>query len=315
VGQDESTFSIVDGVNIATPQDDQTVRIARPTFTGVAAPNTSVEIYLNDTLVATVDADENGDWTYTPDSDLADGPWEVRVEGIGESTDSVTFDVDTTRTGLVIDSPAEGALLNEDTVTFNGTALPGATVTITIDGVEVGTVTADQNGAWEWESPAFDDGDYTVEVTSVNEVDEPQTASRSITIDTTPPSLGLTSPADGESFPEDGVLSGTSEPGATVQVFVNGTQVGETTADENGEWTFELPEGTDTSSGGSLRVTSTDEAGNTTSIEREVAPSTPEFDGRVLAGGAGCSVAPTGDDMSPWLLLLGVFGWRMRRRR
>ena len=315
VGQDESTFSIVDGVNIATPQDDQTVRIARPTFTGVAAPNTSVEIYLNDTLVATVDADENGDWTYTPDSDLADGPWEVRVEGVGESTDSVTFDVDTTRTGLVIDSPAEGALLNEDTVTFNGTALPGATVTITIDGVEVGTVTADQNGAWEWESPAFDDGDYTVEVTSVNEVDEPQTASRSITIDTTPPSLGLTSPADGESFPEDGVLRGTSEPGATVQVFVNGTQVGETTADENGEWTFELPEGTDTSSGGSLRVTSTDEAGNTTSIEREVAPSTPEFDGRVLAGGAGCSVAPTGDDMSPWLLLLGVFGWRMRRRR
>jgi len=58
-----------------------------------------------------------------------------------------------------------------------------------------------------------------------------------------------------------------------------------------------------------------DEAGNTTSIDREVAPSTPEFDGMVLAGGAGCSVAPTGNDMSPWLLLLGVFGWRIRRRR
>src|SRR5690606_36786925 len=114
-------------------------------------------------------------------------------------------------------------LLNEDTVTFRGTALPGATVTLTIDGVEVRTITADENGAWEWESPAFDDGDYTVEVTSVNEVVEPQTASRSITIDTTPPSLGLTSPADGESFPEAGVLAGTSEPGSTVQAFLNGT--------------------------------------------------------------------------------------------
>lgn len=316
IGETESDFSIVDGVRIATPEDDQIIRIARPTISGVSTPNTDVQLFLNDTPVATVTADENGNWTYTPDSDLADGEFELRAEGAGESTDSVSFTVDTTRTGLVIDEPAEGALVNQNTVTFRGTALAGSTVTVTVDGAEVGQVTADENGAWEWESPEFDDGELTVEFTSENEIGEPETASRTITVDTTAPSLEVTSPLAGESFPEDGIITGQAEPGATVEVFVDDTLVGETTADENGDWAVELPEDFDAAAGGDLRVTATDEAGNSTTVELSVPEDVVEtVDARILEGGCeGCAAATNSTEASFWLLAFGLFLLGRRRR-
>ncbi|WP_249755752.1 Ig-like domain-containing protein [Microvenator marinus] len=316
IGETESDFSIVDGVRIATPEDGQLIRIARPSFSGVSTPNTDVQLFLNDTPVATVTADDDGNWTYTPDSDLADGEFELRAEGAGDSTDSVSFTVDTTRTGLVIDEPAEGALVNQNTVTFRGTALADSTVTVTVDGAEVGQVTADENGAWEWESPELEDGEFSAEFTSENEIGEPETASRTITVDTTAPSLEVTSPLAGESFPEDGVITGQAEPGATVEVFVDDTLVGETTADENGDWALELPEDFDAAAGGDLRVTATDEAGNTTTVELSVPEEVVEtVDARILEGGCeGCAAASNSTEGSFWLLAFGLFLLGRRRR-
>jgi MYXO-CTERM domain-containing protein len=88
----------------------------------------------------------------------------------------------------VITSPANGATLDDDTPTVSGTAQPGSTVTLTLDGTVAGTTTADTAGAWSLTlDSALADGPHTVTATASDTGGtSPASAPVSFTVDTTP---------------------------------------------------------------------------------------------------------------------------------
>ncbi len=127
-------------------------------------------------------------------------------------------------------------------------------------------------------------------------------------VDTTPPVLEVVSPVPGDVLtPGSVVVTGTSEPGATIVVLADGVEIGTTTADENGDWEVEVDVDGGTEE---ISVIASDAAGNSTRVDVEV--STETLTAEFLAGGA-CSAADNSGALGLFpLLLLGLF-WRRRR--
>lgn len=263
-------------VNILNPSDQQTVLIARPTIEVTTdSPNATATLIFDagtaNEQTVTVTTDANGDFSYTPTSDLGEGLHTVEVKvsdaAGNEGTDSVSFTVDTINVNVVISSPSNGEATNDTEPTISGKTRANLDVELVItdsDGNSTtATVSADASGNWSYVSGTLDEGSYTVEA-SVSDMGTTATDSTTFVVDTTPPSLTV-EPADGTIVVEQRpTISGTTDPGATVTISVDGGAVVSVTADANGDFSFRP---TDALSDGSHEfvVTATDEAGNSTS--------------------------------------------------
>ncbi|MFD0857750.1 Ig-like domain-containing protein [Roseovarius aquimarinus] len=162
-------------------------------------------------------------------------------------------------------------------IDVSGTAQPGSTVEVTI-GDKTQTTTSDENGKWEttFEDETFpSDGthDVTVKVTEPDGTETTLTGPE-VVIDTTPPAADVTEGTIGagdyynaDDFAAGVDISGTSEPGATITVTVDGV-VRETTVAGDGSWSVRYEPGT--LEGGEriadVSIVSSDAAGNTTTI-------------------------------------------------
>jgi MYXO-CTERM domain-containing protein len=94
-------------------------------------------------------------YSHAPGSTFSVGTTPVTVTAIDETDNSATctFTVTVKPPPLaapVITSPTPGATLDDLTPVFSGTARPGSAVTLTVDDVDVGTVTASEAGAWSF---------------------------------------------------------------------------------------------------------------------------------------------------------------------
>nr|MBA2661625.1 Ig-like domain repeat protein [Lujinxingiaceae bacterium] len=306
---------------ILQPSQDAVVRTATPTVSGEAEPNAVIEIIIDGVVVGTVVADDNGAWSWRPDEALAEGELTVTARAAspaGNRVDSVTFTIDTSTTGVTIDSHQDGDLINDASPVISGGAAPLATVTIFVDGEERATVTADENGNWSW-TPDVDlgEGDHTIRVVADDDGIVTD-ASIEITIDTLAPPLVVISPVDGQVIAaEGGVVSGSSEAGASIDVFLNGVLIGTTTADANGSWSVALPSNLDPEVDQALRVTATDPAGNSSEVELtffiERDDELPTQLGRFSGGGCTCS-STSGSQPGAFLLLAALVLITVRRR-
>lgn len=91
-------------IAILTPVSQETVNVGKPTLKGTALPNTSVTITIYSqprTIVVT--SDLNGNWSYTPDTSLEEGPHSLVVSA--PDGNGVT---QTATTSFVVASGAEG---------------------------------------------------------------------------------------------------------------------------------------------------------------------------------------------------------------
>ena len=269
--------------------DDQS-----PTLSGEAEPGSVVDIYDNDEKIGSVIVDDEGKWSYTPDTPLAKGDHEITTTvtdpsgNTSEPSPGISFTVDPdpnqVTVGEVVDDqgPIVGNL-KPGTVTddvrpeLSGKGKPGSTVTI-MDGDDVlGSTVVDPDGNWTF-TPEQDlaDGDHSLTVISKdpagNEVSSP---SFDITVDATAPEKPVLGSATDDVGTIRGDLSnggttddanptfnGSAEPGSRVDIYDNGEHIGSTIADDNGAWQFTpttpLPEGEH-----HITTTATDEAGNT----------------------------------------------------
>lgn len=262
----ESVTFTIDSSNalvITDPADGDTLGDDTPTISGTGVPNSDVTIVIDagtaDEQTATVTADADGNWSYDADT-LDEGEHTVDVSS-GSQSDSATFTVDLTPPGVTIDQPADGSAINTGAYTVSGTADPGAAVVLTLaDGSQV-TVTADANGDWTYTpEDELEDGTYTVDATAVDDAGNETTATVEFEVDTTAPEVIIESPEEGDEVDGTTTISGTSEPGATIEIFVDGELAGTTTADDNGDWSFEL---TDLDEGDTeIEVVATDAATN-----------------------------------------------------
>ncbi|WP_241757999.1 adventurous gliding motility protein AgmC [Myxococcus landrumensis] len=268
VASDTNAFTVdaQTAVSISGPAEGSTLTNPVVTYTGTAEPGATVTISVDGTVVDTVTAGPDGSWSLPVATPLADGPHTVtassRDTNGNTATDTNTFTVDS-GTAVSISTPADGSVITNGAVTYTGTAEPGATVTVTVDGNLVGTTTAAANGTWTVPGvSSLGDGPHSVTATAEDSAGNTATDTNAFTVDTTT-AVSITTPVDG-SVINDAVVTytGTAEPGATVTVTVDGTVVGTTTAAANGSWSVPgiatLGEGPH-----SVTATAEDEAGNT----------------------------------------------------
>jgi hypothetical protein len=127
----------------------------------------------------------------------------------------------------VITSPANGSTVTATVTEVSGTGLPTADITVTnLAGETLGTAVVGVTGSWTVTGLNLAYGDHTVIVTQASAGEtSPEARSRFIVAPVAP---GVTSIANGASFPHDGgpaVLSGTGIDGATVTVVLDGVDV------------------------------------------------------------------------------------------
>ncbi|WP_172889112.1 Ig-like domain-containing protein [Microbacterium sp. TPU 3598] len=241
------TLTVTDGlgnqVNIDVKVESDALTITSPTagaklgktgieFAGTAEPGVSVEIKdSKGNVIASGVSNAQGVWTMTVTGPLPAGETTVSVTA-GDKTVERTYTVATDP--LVVTTPAPGAKIGKTGVEFAGTGEPGATIEIKNDNGDViatgvadveGNWSATVNGALPAGSGSFtvSDGERTVTVTGV-------------TVETD--ALIVTSPTEGTPVAKTGtVLSGTAEPGVTVEIKDStGNVIGIGTADKDGSW-------------------------------------------------------------------------------
>ncbi|TWW51687.1 BapA prefix-like domain-containing protein [Pseudomonas aeruginosa] len=250
----------------------------------------------NGNPIGQTSADANGNWSFTPGSQLPDGTVVnvVARDAAGNSSPATSITVDGVAPSAPVVEPSNGSELS-------GTAEPGSSVTLTDgNGNPIGQTTADANGNWSF-TPSTPLPDGTVVNVVARDAAGNSSPPASVTVDAVAPATPTVDPSNGTT------LSGTAEPGSSVTLTDgNGNPIGQVTADGSGNWTFTpstpLPNGT------VVNATATDPSGNASSPASvtvdAVAPATPVVNpsnGSTLSGIAepGATVTLTNGNGNP----------------
>ncbi|MBA5144936.1 BapA prefix-like domain-containing protein [Pseudomonas aeruginosa] len=250
----------------------------------------------NGNPIGQTSADANGNWSFTPGSQLPDGTVVnvVARDAAGNSSPATSITVDGVAPNAPVVEPSNGSELS-------GTAEPGSSVTLTDgNGNPIGQTTADANGNWSF-TPSTPLPDGAVVNVVARDAAGNSSPPASVTVDAVAPATPTVDPSNGTT------LSGTAEPGSSVTLTDgNGNPIGQVTADGSGNWTFTpstpLPNGT------VVNATATDPSGNSSSPASvtvdAVAPATPVVNpsnGTTLSGTAepGATVTLTDGNGNP----------------
>lgn len=268
-----------------------------PTIVGSAEANSTVTIYDNSVLIATLAADASGNWSYTS-AVLADGtnhsytvmavdtagnnsllspPYDIHIDTVAPLPPAISVITDNVapQQGIV----ASGGYSNDTTPTLVGIAEANSTITVYDNGstTPVGTALADASGNWSYTTTALADGSvhsYTVTATDAAGNVSTSSTAYDIHIDTTAPAIPAISSITDNVDPVQGAVAhngytndvtptlvGTAEANTLVTIFDNSVQIGTTTADGSGSWSYTTTALADGSSH-SYTITATDAAGN-----------------------------------------------------
>ncbi|MBU3001018.1 Ig-like domain repeat protein [Roseovarius nubinhibens] len=255
------------------------------TLTGRAEPGSTVTVTLGDKSVETT-ADDEGNWQaeFAGDNFPSDGMHTATVtvvEPDGTTSDlagpEVTIDTTPPETSVTQGTEASGEIFNAEEfgqgIELAGSGEPGATISVTVEGVTRETVVS-ESGSWSvtYEAGSLPEGEYTSAVTVISRdaMGNSTTVTESLVIDTVANAVSIsTSQIEGDGTinqaeEADGTtIVGTATPGAVVVVSVQGVEQ-TVTAGGDGSWsvTFApgtLPQGTYEAE---ITASSTDAAGN-----------------------------------------------------
>ncbi|RAY29334.1 BapA/Bap/LapF family large adhesin [Enterobacter kobei] len=295
---------------------NDTTNDATPTLSGTAEANATVTIRADGVVIGTTVADGLGAWSFTPSTPLGEGPhtltavatdaagntsgvsnsWGLIIDSVAPATPVITQVVDDAPEGLGALNP--NGSTNDTTPTLNGTAEPGSTVTIRLDGADLVTVPVGSNGTWTYTPTApLGEGPHTFTVVATDAAGNTSLPSTgfNIIVDTTPPVAatiasvtddvgGVQGPLSSGDTTDDTqpLLQGTAPPDAVVTVYDGTTLLGTAILDGSGGWSF-TPVTPLTDGPHSLTVHTTDAAGNTIVSSPfvltvdTVAPATPDI--------------------------------------
>ncbi|HCD7427520.1 TPA: Ig-like domain repeat protein, partial [Citrobacter werkmanii] len=246
-------------------QTDKITKDTSPTFGGLTDKDATLVVTVldesgNAIQTQTISPASDGTWSITL-GDLTDGNYTISVTATDKAGNTQASNID-----FVIDTVvnAPGVALSESdpgnnhealslAPEFSGTAEAGSTLVISIDGVTVASVVADSNGTWSWTPPsAINSGDHIISVVATDKAGNVSDATNFAfiipLIDVDPPTLQLQTTSDsgsiGDFVTNDTTpsITGTSLPGSTVTIYVNGEVVGTAATDSTGRYNFNLPE-------------------------------------------------------------------------
>lgn len=135
-------------------------------------------------------------FTYTPASAMSDGSHTVKVsasdhDGNAATAKSTSFTVDTVPPTLNVTAPSDGLITNSSSVTVKGTTNDATsspvTITIKLNGADQGAVTV-SSGSFS-KTLTLAEGSNTIEVTATDAAGKTSTVTRTITLDTSVPTI------------------------------------------------------------------------------------------------------------------------------
>ncbi|WP_079800937.1 Ig-like domain-containing protein [Salmonella enterica] len=233
-----------------------------PSIVGTAEENAKVDIYVDNKLVASVDVDKDGNWSYEfKNNELSEGENSIKVVAVdkagnkNETTDSIITDtIPPEKPTLELDDSSDSGIKNDNITnstlpTFIGVAEPGSTVSIYLGLKHLGEVIVAKDGTWSYTlTTPLKDGDYNITATATDIAGHTsETANLPFTIDTR---ISYFS-AEIEATDDSGIVgdnvtnntrptfTGKTEPNAIISVI--NIETGEEVifkANDQGEWTF-----------------------------------------------------------------------------
>ncbi|WP_277967209.1 Ig-like domain-containing protein [Pantoea trifolii] len=165
--------------------NDSSTNSTRPVFNGTGTQGDIV--YLVDDVtqqrMGSALVDENGEWSIKPDEAMLDGEYNLRLD-VMDPAGNLT--IGNNHYALEIDTVAPGApknivLSNEPGLTGEAGSVDGlALVIIQLDGEEVGSVFANEDGSWSWSGDAtMADGSYEFSAIAVDKANNRSESSTS----------------------------------------------------------------------------------------------------------------------------------------
>ncbi|EOA8133895.1 non-fimbrial adhesin SiiE, partial [Salmonella enterica] len=233
-----------------------------PSIVGTAEENAKVDIYVDNKLVASVDVDKDGNWSYEfKDNELSEGENSIKVVAVdkagnkNETTDSIITDtIAPEKPTIELDDSSDSGIKNDSITnstlpTFIGVAEPGSTVSIYLGLKHLGEVIVAKDGTWSYTlTTPLKDGEYNITATATDIAGHTSaTANLPFTIDTR---ISYFS-AEIETTDDSGIVgdnvtnntrptfTGKTEPNAIISVI--NSETGEEVifkANDKGEWTF-----------------------------------------------------------------------------
>ncbi|EEO0293379.1 Ig-like domain repeat protein [Salmonella enterica] len=233
-----------------------------PSIVGTAEENAKVDIYVDNKLVASVDVDKDGNWSYEfKNNELSEGENNIKVVAVdkagnkNETTDSIIADTTPPeKPTLELDDGSDSGIKNDNITnstlpTFIGVAEPGSTVSIYLGLKHLGEVIVAKDGTWSYTlTTPLKDGDYNITATATDIAGHTsETVSLPFTIDTRISYFSAEIKAtDDSGIVGDNVtnntrptFTGKTEPNAVISV--RNSETGEEItfkANGQGEWTF-----------------------------------------------------------------------------
>jgi len=256
--------SLAPTVVVTSPTDGQVKTSDVLIINGTASDaSTIVAVKVNGVLTQTSDGFANWNTFVT----LQEGDNQIVVSAedehgnVNEQAVVLNISLDTKPPAIVVNSPADGAVLNSGAkVTVNGTATDAhAIISLTVNGVSAHST--DGYATWTVDLTNLDDGENQIAVVAKDEYNnESDAVTLTVTIDSTPPTVSVSSPADGAVVTESQLtIQGTaSDAGGITYVKVNGVDA--QTSDGFAHWSavVNLAEGAN-----QITVSTADDRGNT----------------------------------------------------
>jgi large repetitive protein len=249
-------FTILGPPVLEDPADGTVTNDTTPTFAGTTLPGAQVDILVdgNPIPIGTTTANAAGDFSFTPGTPIPPGNHLARARAMLNGATSPPsnindFTIDTEAPAApTLVRPSDGSVTRDRTPTFRGRAEPGSEVEVFVDGTSIGTTTTNGDGGFSFTpAAALAAGPHEAFVGATDAAgnDSPPSNTNDFLIDTEDPAAPvITSPADGGTTTDPTPpISGTADPGSQVIIFIDGEQVGSITADENGNFTFTVPDG------------------------------------------------------------------------
>ena len=262
---------------VVAPAYDSATSNTTPDYRGVGEAGSTVTLTVDGSLVGSTTVDAEGSWNLTSGLVLVEGPHLVQAtatDAAGNTTAQSSpnlFRIDTTPPGApVLEAPANGSAIADNTPTCSGRAEAGITVTVIVDDVPVGSTTADAEGGWSLTATLLlTDGPRTLRATASDAVGNvsPTPLTRRFTVDTVPPEAPELSVPETYNTQKP-VIAGAAEPHSTITIWLDGIEIGTTTVTVTGLWVFspdtELLEGPHL-----VKATARDTVGNVSSDSAE----------------------------------------------
>ncbi|WP_157284062.1 Ig-like domain-containing protein [Pseudomonas chlororaphis] len=244
---------------------------SKPTIEGTAEAGATVSIYSNGTLLGTTVADAAGQWSFTPETELANGVHNLTATAtnlagnVSPATGVYPITVDTVApeadngaklyddVGQIQGVIKSGDTTDDNLPTLKGQSEPNATVVIYDNGQKIGEAKTDAEGNWSFTpSTPLVDGAHnfvTEVIDQAGNVGE-KSAGTAFTVDTRAVEISITKAVDDAGSKTGNLakgdvtddatptLSGKATAGGIVKIYDGATLLGQTTADAQGNWSF-----------------------------------------------------------------------------